>query len=94
MRGMAYISIAENANNDILIEIPAESNGTLLLSSIAAQYPGAVGLRFKSDTGAWRGCRVEVCVFFLTTHGGTLFLTLFPMGGGGLLPLSLRHIAG
>ena len=61
MRGMAYISIAENANNDILIEIPAESNGTLLLSSIAAQYPGAVGLRFKSDTGAWRGCRVEVC---------------------------------
>ena len=56
----AYIQICDNINNGAVIEIPSEKNGTLLLSSVAAQYPGSVGLKFKSETGAWRGCRVEV----------------------------------
>lgn len=55
----AYIQIGDNINNDVLIEVPSEKDGTLLLSSVAAQYPGSVGLKFKSETGAWRGCRVE-----------------------------------
>ena len=45
-------------DNDEAIEIPTESNGTLLLSSVVAQFPGVTGLKFRNpDTGSLRGIR-------------------------------------
>ena len=44
--------------SDEAIEIPTESNGTLLLSSVVAQFPGVTGLKFRnSATGSLRGVR-------------------------------------
>jgi len=55
---ISYILIGDNANSDDLVEVPSEEDGSLLLSSVSAQFPGSVGLRFRSERGAWRGLRV------------------------------------
>ena len=55
---ISYIKIGDSANNDDVIEVPSEPDGSLLLSSVSAQFPGSVGLRFRSETGSWRGLRV------------------------------------
>ena len=34
---------------DEAVELPIESDGTLLLSTLAAQYPGATGLKYRYD---------------------------------------------
>ena len=40
------------------IEIPTESDGTILLTSLTAQFPGATGLKFRNpETGNLRGVR-------------------------------------
>ena len=40
------------------IEIPTESDGTILLTSLTAQFPGATGLKFRNpDTDTLRGVR-------------------------------------
>ena len=40
------------------IEIPTESDGTILLTSLTAQFPGVTGLKFRNpDTNALRGVR-------------------------------------
>lgn len=47
------------------IEIPTESDGTMLLTSVTAQFPGVTGLKFRNpETGNWRGVRC---------HDNTLF---------------------
>jgi len=52
-----YVRISEGAESEEVIELPTESDGRLLLTTITAQYPDAIGLRYKSDSGAWRGMR-------------------------------------
>lgn len=40
------------------IEIPTESDGTILLSSLTAQFPGVIGLKFRNpETNTLRGVR-------------------------------------
>jgi len=40
------------------IEIPTESDGTILLSSLTAQFPGVIGLKFRNpETSTLRGVR-------------------------------------
>ena len=40
------------------IEIPTESDGTILLSSLTAQFPGVTGLKFRNpETNTLRGVR-------------------------------------
>ena len=40
------------------IEIPAESDGTILLTSLTAQFPGVTGLKFRNpETNTLRGVR-------------------------------------
>ncbi|KAI5724539.1 hypothetical protein M8J77_003977 [Diaphorina citri] len=39
-------------------KLPTEEDGTLLLSTVTAQFPGASGLKFKSATGSTRGLRL------------------------------------
>ncbi|XP_021379215.1 TAR DNA-binding protein 43-like isoform X2 [Mizuhopecten yessoensis] len=53
-----YISVSEN-ESDEAVEIPREEDGTLLLSTLSAQYPGACGLKFRNPaTGNFRGVRL------------------------------------
>ena len=40
------------------IEIPTESDGTILLTSLTAQFPGVTGLKFRNpETNTLRGVR-------------------------------------
>lgn len=40
-------------------ELPVEEDGTVLLTTLSAQYPGACGLKFRNpETRAWRGIRL------------------------------------
>merc|ERR1711936_631813 len=52
-----YVRISEGPESDEVIELPTEGDGKLMLTTITAQFPDAIGLRFKSDSGAWRGMR-------------------------------------
>uniref|UniRef100_A0A8C6S7P5 TAR DNA binding protein, like n=1 Tax=Neogobius melanostomus TaxID=47308 RepID=A0A8C6S7P5_9GOBI len=53
-----YIRVAEEENEEPM-EIPSEDDGTVLLSSVAAQFPGACGLRYRNpETQCMRGVRL------------------------------------
>lgn len=57
-RMASYIQVAEDESEEPM-EIPCESDGTLLLSTLVAQFPGACGLKFRNpETGAMRGIRL------------------------------------
>uniref|UniRef100_UPI00358FF1E7 TAR DNA-binding protein 43-like isoform X4 n=1 Tax=Myxine glutinosa TaxID=7769 RepID=UPI00358FF1E7 len=72
-----FVKIAENESDDA-VEVPVEKNGTLLVSNVAAQFPGACGLRYRPlDAQSYRGVRLvdgvlhppadgwKSCVFFV-----------------------------
>lgn len=53
-----YIRVAEDENEEPM-EIPSEDDGTVLLSSVAAQFPGACGLRYRNPVSqCMRGVRL------------------------------------
>lgn len=73
--------------NDEAIEIPTEDDGgdedgTLLLSSLVAQFPGACGLKYRSETGALRGVRLANGSLYPPNGfwGTTSYIVNFPKG--------------
>lgn len=47
-------------DNEEPIEIPSEEDGTLLLSTLAGQFPNACGLKYRNPhTGTYRGIRLH-----------------------------------
>ncbi|KAK8753834.1 hypothetical protein OTU49_017096 [Cherax quadricarinatus] len=53
-----YIQVCEE-ENDEPIEIPTEDDGTLLLSTLVAQFPGACGLKYRhAESRGMRGVRL------------------------------------
>lgn len=73
--------------NDEAIEIPAEDDGenedgTLLLSSLVAQFPGACGLKYRSESGALRGVRLANGSLYPPSGfwGNTTYIVNFPKG--------------
>ena len=53
-----YIRVTED-ENDKPIEIPSEDDGTVLLSTVTAQFPGACGLRYRNPVSqCMRGVRL------------------------------------
>jgi hypothetical protein len=52
---MLFIKVAENENDEETIELPVEPQGYLLMSTLIAQFPGACGLKFKTENFSWRG---------------------------------------
>ncbi|KAK1157322.1 TAR DNA-binding protein 43-like isoform X1 [Acipenser oxyrinchus oxyrinchus] len=53
-----YVRVAEDENEEPM-EIPSEDDGTVLLSTVAAQFPGACGLRYRNPVSqCMRGVRV------------------------------------
>jgi len=53
-----YVEVQDNVGDDESVELPAEKNGTLLLSTVAAVFPGTIGLRYQGGSGLWRACRM------------------------------------
>lgn len=43
---MQYIQLTDDENGET-IEVPCEDDGTLTVSSLAAHYPGATGLKYR-----------------------------------------------
>ena len=39
------------------VEIPMESDGSVMLSIIQTQFPSATGLKYRGSSGAWRAIR-------------------------------------
>lgn len=73
------------------MEIPSEDDGTVLLSSVAAQFPGACGLRYRNpETQCLRGVRLLEGVLYAPENdwGNLVYIVNYPKGesgfGGGL----------
>ncbi|XP_072540836.1 TAR DNA-binding protein 43 isoform X2 [Salminus brasiliensis] len=64
-----YIRVAEEENEEPM-EIPSEDDGTVLLSTVAAQFPGACGLRYRSPISqCMRGVRLVEGVLHAPENG-------------------------
>jgi len=80
-----YISVAE-LENDEAVEIPSEEDGTLLLSTLSAQFPGACGLKFRNPaTGNFRGVRLNDGKLHApdSAWGNDTFIVVFPRSSVG-----------
>jgi len=52
-----WVAVVQD-EGDEAIEIPTESDGTILISSLTAQFPGVIGLKFRNpETNTLRGIR-------------------------------------
>jgi len=51
-----YIKISEVEGSEFM-EFPKEDDNTVLLSTLQAQFPNAIGLKYRGSSGAWRALR-------------------------------------
>ncbi|XP_057669226.1 TAR DNA-binding protein 43-like [Diorhabda carinulata] len=77
-----YVQVAEDEGEDV-VELPTEEDGTLLLSTVAAQFPGSSGLRFKAspESKAFRGVRIMDGILYPPPDegwGNILYFCVFP----------------
>ncbi len=84
-----YVLVAEEENEEP-IELPVEEDGTLLLTTVVAQFAGASGLKFRNpETNAWRGVRVADGRLYPCEEvwGNYTYITVYPKGCVPLLSL-------
>lgn len=77
-----YIQVAEEENEEP-IELPTEEDATLLLTTLAAQFPGACGLKYRNpETGNFRGIRLtDGKLHPPDCHwGNCIYIAVFPKG--------------
>jgi len=78
-----YISVAEEEGAEP-IELPTEDDGTVLLSTLSAQFPRACGLKFRApESRAWRGVRLAEGKLFQPVDTGwahIIFVCVTPKG--------------
>lgn len=78
---MGYVRVCET-EDDVSIEVPLESDNTLLLSTLTAQFPDCTGLKYKSsDTGCFRGVRLSDDRLYPPIDGNwqnNIFCCVFP----------------
>lgn len=77
-----YIRVAEEENEEPM-EIPSEDDGTVLLSTVAAQFPGACGLRFRSPVSqCMRGVRLVEGILHAPENGwgNLVYVVNYPKG--------------
>jgi hypothetical protein len=75
-----YVIVTDDENEQP-VELPAEPDGTLLLSTLAAQFNGACGLRYlNAETNSNRGVRLVDGQLFPPdgVWGSRLFVCVFP----------------
>lgn len=65
-----YVKVCASFDSTELVEIPTERDGSLRLATVAAQYPKAIGLRCKTETGSWRGVRLNEDNVIFPPYGG------------------------
>ncbi|XP_044301312.1 TAR DNA-binding protein 43 isoform X3 [Varanus komodoensis] len=64
-----YIRVTEDENEEP-IEIPSEDDGTVLLSTVTAQFPGACGLRYRNPVSqCMRGVRLVEGILHAPDNG-------------------------
>jgi len=51
-----FVKICYREGSEFM-EFPIEQDGTLLLSTVQAQFPDAIGLKYRGSSGAWRAIR-------------------------------------
>ena len=54
-----YIQVVKYENGSDPVELPLESDDTLDMATVTSQFPGAIGLKYKADSGAWRALKVK-----------------------------------
>ena len=89
-----YIRVAEEENEEPM-EIPSEDDGTVLLSTVAAQFPGACGLRFRSPVSqCMRGVRLVEGVLHAPENGwgNVVYVVNYPKGRYGHFACTCRYI--
>lgn len=78
---LSYVQVAEDEGEEP-IEVPCEEDGTLLLSTLAAQFPGTCGLKYRNPaTGTMRGIRLtdgKLNPPYGTGWGNSLYICVFP----------------
>ncbi|KAJ1145246.1 hypothetical protein NDU88_011537 [Pleurodeles waltl] len=77
---MEYIRITEDENDEPM-EIPSEDDGTILLSTVAAQFPGACGLRYRNPVNqCMRGVRLVEGILHAPENGwgNLVYLVTYP----------------
>ena len=76
--------------NDEPIEIPSEDDGTVLLSTVTAQFPGACGLRYRNPVSqCMRGVRLVEGILHAPEAGwgNLVYVVNYPKGLSSLLRL-------
>ena len=56
---MAYIQVAESENSEEVMELPLEDDNSLDLATLTGQFPNAIGIKYKAESGAWRGVKMS-----------------------------------
>lgn len=79
-----FIKVSEDENEECM-ELPCEEEGTLLLSTLTAQFPGSCGLKYRNEsTGTMRGVRLSDGKFHAPTAMGwndnEVYYCVFPKG--------------
>nr|NP_001071830.1 Tardbp protein [Ciona intestinalis]BAE06721.1 Ci-Tardbp [Ciona intestinalis] len=82
----SYVKIAEDEQEEEPIEIPTEEDGTLYLSSVTAQFPGACGLKYRNDeTHTLRGVKLVEGILYPPDPQhmwkNYLYVVVYPKGG-------------
>ena len=77
-----YIQVAENEGEEPM-EVPLEEDGTLLLSTLNAQFPGSCGLKYRNpESGSMRGIRLSDGRLYPpdADWANRVYLAVFPRG--------------
>lgn len=78
-----YLQVAEDEGEEP-IELPSEDDGTLLLSTLVGQFPGASGLKYRNpESKTFRGVRLTDGRLHPPPDGGwgsQIFYCVFPKG--------------
>jgi len=81
--GDIYIKVTDDENSTEPMELPLESDRTVFLSSITAQFPGACGLKYRSpDTQTMRGLKLVDGIVYMPDSQefwqDFLYIAVFP----------------
>ena len=77
-----YIKVVAD-DGDEPLELPIEEDGTILLTTLSAQFPGSCGLKYRNpDTGTMRGIRLSDGRLYPPDNdwGKQVFICVFPKG--------------
>lgn len=76
-----YVLVSDEEYGEA-VELPLEDNGSLLLSTLTAQFPGASGLKFRTENNVVRGVRLADGRFHVPDNewGRTPYYCVFPKG--------------